>query len=175
MNHSNGPSPRLQELSRRYQQFMSSRHGADGLSRFCVIAGIVVLVLSLLFHDLLRTVLFVLALVFLVFAYARMFSRKSPRLDAQNRAFEAWRSKVFGPLGKRFSGISGKSQQRIQELQAKAARKAHEAKVARERAKDKEHVYFSCPDCGQTVRVPKGAGTVRVTCPKCGNRFEHKA
>ena len=39
---------------------------------------------------------------------------------------------------------------------------------------DREHRYFKCPQCRQTVRVPKGKGTIKIRCPKCGNQFEKK-
>lgn len=32
-----------------------------------------------------------------------------------------------------------------------------------------------CPDCGQKVRVPRGKGKLRVTCPKCHHKFEVKS
>lgn len=28
-------------------------------------------------------------------------------------------------------------------------------------------VYFKCQSCGHTMRVPKGKGTIKVTCPHC--------
>lgn len=31
----------------------------------------------------------------------------------------------------------------------------------------KTTVYFKCSGCGRTLSVPKGKGTIRVTCPKC--------
>ena len=37
--------------------------------------------------------------------------------------------------------------------------------------KDKEHRYFSCPRCHQTVRVPRGRGKINIRCPKCSERF----
>ena len=39
---------------------------------------------------------------------------------------------------------------------------------------DPSNKYFSCPKCKQTVRVPKGHGTVVVTCPNCQNKFEKR-
>ena len=39
---------------------------------------------------------------------------------------------------------------------------------------DPSHKYFSCPKCKQMVRVPKGHGTVVVTCPNCQNKFEKR-
>ena len=39
---------------------------------------------------------------------------------------------------------------------------------------DPSNKYFSCPKCKQMVRVPKGHGTVVVTCPNCKNKFEKR-
>lgn len=33
-------------------------------------------------------------------------------------------------------------------------------------------VIFICPNCGQKLSVPKGKGTVRVTCKRCGKTFD---
>lgn len=37
--------------------------------------------------------------------------------------------------------------------------------------KDREHRYYRCPKCRQTVRVPRGRGKINIRCPKCGERF----
>ena len=38
----------------------------------------------------------------------------------------------------------------------------------------KTHKFFTCKQCGATVRVPKGKGQIEITCPKCGNKFIEK-
>lgn len=39
--------------------------------------------------------------------------------------------------------------------------------------RDKEtHVYFKCPKCRAVLRVPKGKGSIIVTCPRCAERIE---
>ncbi len=43
-----------------------------------------------------------------------------------------------------------------------------------ERAKDRNHRYYACPRCRQTVRVPRGKGKIYITCPKCRERFLKK-
>lgn len=43
-----------------------------------------------------------------------------------------------------------------------------------ERIKDKEHRYFDCPRCRQSVRVPRGKGKISITCPKCKEKFIKK-
>ena len=30
---------------------------------------------------------------------------------------------------------------------------------------------FSCPDCRQMVRVPRGKGRINIRCPKCGEHL----
>ena len=43
-----------------------------------------------------------------------------------------------------------------------------------DKIKDREHKYFSCPKCRQSVRVPRGKGKIAITCPKCKERFVRK-
>jgi len=38
--------------------------------------------------------------------------------------------------------------------------------------RDRQHRYFRCPTCRQSVRVPRGKGRITITCPKCRARFE---
>ena len=40
--------------------------------------------------------------------------------------------------------------------------------------KDKEHRYYRCPKCRQTVCVPRGRGKINIRCPKCSERFIRK-
>ena len=43
-----------------------------------------------------------------------------------------------------------------------------------DRIKDREHRYFDCPRCRQSVRVPRGKGKISITCPKCKEKFIKK-
>ena len=43
-----------------------------------------------------------------------------------------------------------------------------------DRLKDRQHRYFNCPRCRQSVRVPKGKGKISITCPKCKEKFIKK-
>ena len=42
------------------------------------------------------------------------------------------------------------------------------------RLKDRNNRYFCCPNCKQTVRVPRGRGKICIRCPKCGEKFTRK-
>ena len=38
--------------------------------------------------------------------------------------------------------------------------------------RDRQHRYFRCPGCRQVVRVPRGRGRIKISCPKGGRKFE---
>ena len=42
------------------------------------------------------------------------------------------------------------------------------------RLKDREHRYYTCPRCKQTLRVPRGVGKITITCPFCKNSITKK-
>lgn len=42
------------------------------------------------------------------------------------------------------------------------------------RLTDRQHRYYDCPKCHQTVRVPRGKGKISITCPKCREKFVKK-
>ena len=49
-------------------------------------------------------------------------------------------------------------------------------KVQRRRWEDrKTHRYFTCEVCKAVFRVPKGKGSIEVTCPKCGDKKIRKS
>ncbi|MDD5799772.1 MAG: hypothetical protein PUD09_03920 [Coriobacteriales bacterium] len=87
------------------------------------------------------------AIAFLAYAWFRMSSKKlSDRAD-ENQHFLS----IVGPLGGWLRDPKG----------------------AWTEARTYKH--FQCPTCGQKVRVPRGKGNVRVTCPKCHTKFDAKA
>ena len=43
-----------------------------------------------------------------------------------------------------------------------------------DRIKDRNHKYYTCPKCRQSVRVPKGKGKIAITCPRCKEKFVKK-
>ena len=43
-----------------------------------------------------------------------------------------------------------------------------------ERLRDRQHRYYDCPRCHQTVRVPRGKGKISISCPKCKEKFIRK-
>ena len=43
-----------------------------------------------------------------------------------------------------------------------------------ERIRDRQHRYYTCPRCRQSVRVPKGKGKIAIACPRCREKFVRK-
>ncbi len=43
-----------------------------------------------------------------------------------------------------------------------------------QQTQDKNHKYYTCKQCGQRIRVPKGKGKIAITCPKCKVEFIKK-
>lgn len=86
------------------------------------------------------------AFVPLIWAMFRMYSKKLDKRRAENAKW----LKLTAPLRKSI-------------------------RLCRNRWADrKTHRYFSCPKCHETMRVPKGKGTVMITCRKCGEKFQRK-
>lgn len=88
-----------------------------------------------------------IALIVYILAIFRVFSRNLAKRSAENRAY-------------------------LQKTnQVRTAIKHH-----RNRFKlRKEYRYFKCPQCKSWLRVPRGAGKVKVTCGQCGNQFSYIA
>ena len=162
----------------KYRSFMERRNGPDQMSRDALILGIVLLIIAVLLRDAARSVFTVLGLAAMVYAYWRMFSSKVSDRSRENTAYIAKRTEVLNKISAPFkkkggSSAAGSSSSAKPSAFLQAAQKAAAQSTAQ--AQDKEHKYFFCPKCGQSVRVPKGAGKIRVTCPKCGEKFEKKA
>ena len=76
----------------------------------------------------------------------RTFSRNVTKRYRENQIF----LKFWNPIKNWFS---------------KQKRRFHDRKFYR---------YYKCPNCKQTLRVPKGPGKIKITCPKCRTQFIKK-
>ena len=129
-------------------RFMQGRYGVDTFSKFLLIVGLaVVLISSVIGGDRVRLILYALGWVLIIYCYFRMFSKHVTKRYAENQAFLA-----------KTGGIRGffKNQKAMWKQ-----RKTH-------------HIY-KCPSCGQKIRIPKGKGKIEVCCPKCSTTFIKKS
>ena len=88
-------------------------------------------------------ILNVLGLGIFIYAYVRVFSRNTIRRSSENTWF----------LNKTY-GIRMRMRKSREHMQI---RKTH-------------HIY-TCPECKQKIRIPRGKGKIEITCPKCRCSF----
>jgi hypothetical protein len=127
-----------------FRRFMQGRYGVDHFSHFLVILAFLLMFVQLFIRqDVVDLILSILVVFVLVFSYYRTFSRNHYRRYQENEWYLQYHNKVkyF------FSREKDKMSQR------------------------KTHRIFRCPNCGQSVRVPKGKGKIAITCPMCRTEF----
>ena len=133
------------------QRFMMGRNGVDQLS-------VALMVAYMLLSFLLRIGQVwgwwaYLPLVLLLWAAFRMLSRNIPRRQKENAAFARMWSSIRSWWYRVSNGYRN---------------------FASKRQEKRTHKFFKCPACKAKVRVPKGKGKIRITCPQCGTKFEKK-
>ncbi len=151
----------------RFQNFMYGRYGNDQLNQFLSLAALILIVINLFVHV---PILWIAALVLLIWSYFRMFSRNTSRRAVENDRFLDFTSRFrrnggYGGYGSGSYGGYGGS--------GRHARQSAEARRA-QREQRKYYRFFICPHCSQKVRVPKGKGRIEITCPKCRTSFIKK-
>ena len=127
-------------MRNKFQQFMNGRYGVDGLGKATLVIALIFLVLNMFIP---KAQFYLMALVFLVISYFRMFSRNINKRYAENQWFES----KFARIRQMFSKSKNYSEIR------------------------KTNRIFVCPNCKQKVKVPKGKGRISIHCPKCGTDF----
>lgn len=137
-------------MREKFMRFMMGRYGQDDLNRFLSIAGLIVLVISVIttrFIPYISSILWIIAVALIVICYYRMFSRDIAKRSAENQKFLSLRYKF-------------------------AVEKQRRAERA---AQSKDYKFFKCPKCGVYNRIPRGKGKIEITCPKCGEKFIRKS
>ena len=133
---------------------MEGRYGADELNRFLTICGWVLLLLGFVLSGIdnrvtliAGSVLVTLSWAFLVFSIFRTLSKNINQRAAENYRYFTYKNRFLSW----FRRLKSRWQDR------------------------RTHRYFRCPQCRATVRVPKGKGKIRITCPHCKNTFIKKS
>ena len=87
---------------------------------------------------------FLLAVIGIVYNYVRMFSKNISKRYAENQKYLGYTQKIRS----RFTREKNMMEQR------------------------KTHHIYTCPGCGQKIRIPRGKGQkVEIECPKCHEKF----
>jgi len=86
-------------------------------------------------------------LLLLGLCYFRMFSRNISARYRENQRFLQW----WQPIRNQIENASIRFRDR------------------------KTHRFFKCPSCRKRLRVPRGRGTIQITCPNCRHQFTRKS
>ena len=107
-----------------------------------------VAIISMVLEIITRQSLFyTLTLVLLILAYVRVFSRNINKRYEENMKFLQKKDAILNKF-------------RRQKYYAAQRRNFH---------------IYTCPQCKQKIRIPKGKGKISITCPKCRTSFIKKS
>lgn len=135
---------RNNNMRERFQKFMQGRYGVDHFSHFLVIVALILMLLQIFIRSAIADlVLNFLVVIIICYAYFRIFSRNHYKRYSENEMYLKYHNKVKFFLARKKSHM----QQR------------------------KTHRIFKCPNCSQSIRVPKGKGKIAITCPMCKTEF----
>lgn len=108
----------------------------------------IVAIISMVLEIITRQSLFyILTLVLLILAYVRVFSRNINKRYEENMKFLQKKDAILNKFRK-------------QKYYAAQRRNFH---------------IYTCPQCKQKIRIPKGKGKISITCPKCRTSFIKKS
>ena len=108
----------------------------------------IVAIISMVLEIITRQALFyTLTLVLLILAYVRVFSRNINKRYEENMKFLQKKDAILNKFRK-------------QKYYAAQRRNFH---------------IYTCPQCKQKIRIPKGKGKISITCPKCRTSFIKKS
>ena len=129
-----------------FSRLMYGRYGGDQLNTFLLIVFWLFWLLdAFIGNNIASFILSTLSWIAILFALFRLFSRNYSRRSAENDRF----LQIAGPV-------------------------IHTFKRKRNQMRDKDHRYFKCPTCAQTLRVPRGKGKISITCRNCNTVFQEK-
>lgn len=134
-------------MKEKFRRFMQGRYGTDELSRDLMILVMILLVIGIVTKGPVKTVISILGWAALIFTYIRIFSKNHRACWAQNQKYLSWKNSI-----RRF--WNRKKSMAVQK---------------------KTHRIYTCPGCGQKIRVPKGKGKIEIRCPKCHSTFIKKS
>ncbi len=125
---------------------MQGRNGVDQFSRFTMGVALVSIVLTLFTgtRNAVGTFLDLLGMAAIVYTYFRIFSKNISKRYQENQKY----------------------------LQATDKLRARFQKEKRMMSQRKDYHIYSCPGCGQKIRIPRGGfKKVEIECPKCHTKF----
>ena len=115
--------------------------GRYGIDQFSIALLVSSILLAIIFYFFPYKFIRVIYLGLIIYTYFRIFSRNINKRYRENYKF----MKLWNPVRKKWN-------QWIIQFKSR-----------------KTYKFFKCSFCGQKIRIPKGKGKIRITCPKCKN------
>lgn len=134
-------------MKQHLMRFMAQRYGSDELNLFLSIIALILFFIAVIISGIVGSLISIFALVLSLYGIFRMFSK-----NKQKRFSERMK---FLQIKHNFSKAFARKKQRFSQRRT--------------------HKFYKCPDCKTTVRVPKGKGKIKITCPKCKTAFVRKS
>ena len=129
------------------EKFLHFMQGRYGADQLYRVMLIGGAVLVILSNFIFEVFFLLLGWILVVLAFVRAFSRDYSRRYAENQKFLELTGKIRKVFGKQ--------------------------RYVMEQRKD-YHIY-TCPQCRQKIRMPRGKGKVEISCPKCHTKFIKKS
>lgn len=123
----------------KFMRFMQGRYGTDALSKFLVIAGVILAVVSSAMHV---RVLYMIAWVMIIWSYFRMFSKDYSRRSAENR----WYLNKTYKIRSKFAGLKNRMAQSKDYHIYKCPSCKQKIRIPRGKGK----IEIRCPKCSAT-------------------------
>ena len=133
-------------MKEKFMRFMQGRNGVDQFSRFTMGVALVAILLTLFTgtRSALGTFLDMFGMAAIVYTYFRIFSKNISKRYQENQKY----------------------------LQATDKLRARFQKEKQMLSQRKDYHIYSCPGCGQKIRIPRGGfKKVEIECPKCHTKF----
>ncbi len=135
-------------------QFFQGRTGFDAMGRFFTWLALILMIVTMFTKS---GLLYLLALICLIYSFWRCLSRNYQKRYYENQRFLQRTGKIRGF----FSSIIFKIRKSF-------------SKIKYDHEQRKIYAIFYCPKCKQKLRAPKGRGRIQVTCNNCKHEFIKK-
>ena len=133
-------------MKEKFMRFMQGRNGVDQFARFTMGVALAAIVLTLFTgtRSGIGAFLDLFGMAAIVYTYFRIFSKNISKRYQENQKY----------------------------LQMTDKLRARFQKEKRMMSQRKDYHIYSCPGCGQKIRIPRGGfQKVEIECPKCHTKF----
>ena len=133
-------------MKEKFMRFMQGRNGVDQFARFTMGVALAAIVLTLFTgtRSGIGAFLDMFGMAAIVYTYFRIFSKNISKRYQENQKY----------------------------LQMTDKLRARFLKEKRMMSQRKDYHIYSCPGCGQKIRIPRGGfKKVEIECPKCHTKF----